>query len=422
MPQVTSQPPTNREDFEVAIICALPLEYDAVCLLFDEFWDEEGDRYGRALGDMNQYTTGRIGKHNIVLALLSHMGVAEAAGAAASLRSSYSRVRLALLVGVCGGVPFVGDTEILLGDVVISDRLVRYRYGRQYPDIFQRKNTIQDGSSKPNKDISGLLALFNTARGARMLQERTAHFLKVLQVNAMMAQPHGEYQHPGILADRLFKPDYRHKHGIPPSSNCYFCWNGLGLACEKALNSSCEELGCDLAQLVPRKRFMQTRWSQIRHTEVPPSPIIHVGSVASGDVVMKSGEDRDEIGGEEGIIAFEMEGAGMWEEIPSIIIKGVCNYADCHKNKIWQNFADATAAAASKAVLERYIETDYGRIPPSPPAPLDDYINAPEELPDKWAEAEEEKKQCGNGRTDGSDHFKNKLQLFEDRRGALSND
>ncbi|KAH7128992.1 nucleoside phosphorylase domain-containing protein [Dactylonectria macrodidyma] len=198
---VTSRP-TRREDFEVAIICALPLEYDAVCLLFDEFWDEEGDQYGRVHGDMNQYTTGRIGKHNIVLALLPRVGVANAAGAATNLRSSYRRVKSALLVGICGGVPFVGDTEILLGDVVISNKLVRYRYGRQYPDVFQRKDIIQDSPSRPNKDKEGLLALFNTARGVKLLQNRTAHFLKVLQAMADKEERRDAYQYPCFPIDK----------------------------------------------------------------------------------------------------------------------------------------------------------------------------------------------------------------------------
>ncbi len=60
-------------------------------------------------------------------------------------------------------------------------------------------------------------------------------------------------------------------------------------------------------------------------------PMIHIGSIASGDKVMKSGEDRDIIATKEGIIAFEMEGAGVWREIPCIVVKGVCDYADCHK-------------------------------------------------------------------------------------------
>jgi hypothetical protein len=92
--------PSHRNEFEVAIICALPLEYDAVSRIFDEFWDEDGDGFGRADGDSNTYATGRVGKHSLVLALLPQMGKANAAGAAASMRASYSNLRLALLVGV----------------------------------------------------------------------------------------------------------------------------------------------------------------------------------------------------------------------------------------------------------------------------------------------------------------------------------
>src|SRR5262245_33230939 len=115
--------PSRREEFEIALICALQLEYDAVSLLFDEFWDEDGDRYGKATGDLNSYTTGRIGKYNVVLALLPRIGKVNAASATASVRSSYTSLRLALLIGICGGVPKKGkdeDDEVLLGDVVVS--------------------------------------------------------------------------------------------------------------------------------------------------------------------------------------------------------------------------------------------------------------------------------------------------------------
>lgn len=37
--------PSRREDFEIVIICGLPLEFNAVSLLLDELWDEDGDQY-----------------------------------------------------------------------------------------------------------------------------------------------------------------------------------------------------------------------------------------------------------------------------------------------------------------------------------------------------------------------------------------
>ncbi|KOS22375.1 Aminodeoxyfutalosine nucleosidase [Escovopsis weberi] len=82
--------------------------------------------------------------------------------------------------------------------------------------------------------------------------------------------------------------------------------------------------------------------------------MIHFGSLASGDGVMKSGEDRDRIAQAEQIIAFEMEGAGVWEVLPCLVMKGICDYADSHKNKAWQNYAAATAAACMAAFLDEW--------------------------------------------------------------------
>ncbi|KAL4759686.1 uncharacterized protein BDW70DRAFT_161387 [Aspergillus foveolatus] len=84
---------------------------------------------------------------------------------------------------------------------------------------------------------------------------------------------------------------------------------------------------------------------------------VHIGTVASADTVMKSSEHRDRLVKSEGVIGFEMEGAGVWDNISCIIIKGVCDYADSHKNKAWQSYAAATGAAAAKAFLEYWEST-----------------------------------------------------------------
>ncbi|KAL4946579.1 hypothetical protein BDV06DRAFT_218295 [Aspergillus oleicola] len=70
---------------------------------------------------------------------------------------------------------------------------------------------------------------------------------------------------------------------------------------------------------------------------------------------MKSGKHRDEIARKEKVIGFEMEGAGVLGNVPCIIIKGVCDYADSHKNKLWQAYAAATGASAVKAFLEYWM-------------------------------------------------------------------
>ncbi|KAK2589658.1 hypothetical protein QQS21_012665 [Conoideocrella luteorostrata] len=339
--------PSCREDFEIAIICALILEYDAVALLFDEFWDEDGDEFGRAAGDDNTYTTGRIGNHNVVLALLPGMGKVSEAAAAANMRSTYVALRLVLLAGICGGAPHYNQYEILLGDVIISNTVIQYNFGRRYPDAF---------ASKRDENIRTLLATFETDLGRDELRKTTAYFLRQLQKNAGNRQ--NKYKYPGTAEDKLFESGHRHKHRISPACICSHCHGRMDPVCAGALASSCNDLGCDERYLVKRNRLEARRQLEQGGKNEVQDPAIYAGTIASSDTIIKSGEDRDRIIQEEGIIAFQMEGAGVWEEVPHIMVKGVCDYADCHKNKKWQDFAAATAASALKAILERYNQTD----------------------------------------------------------------
>ena len=84
------------------------------------------------------------------------------------------------------------------------------------------------------------------------------------------------------------------------------------------------------------------------------NPLVHFGRIACSNQVIKSGQHRDRIAAEEGVIGFEMESAGTWDYIPTIVIKSVCDYADSHKSKQWQEYAAATAAACTKAFLEEW--------------------------------------------------------------------
>jgi nucleoside phosphorylase len=333
--------PQSRRQFEVAIICALPIESDAVQGLFDRFWDEDGDPYGKAPGDQNSYTTGVIGNHNVVLAYMPGMGKGYAASVAASFRSSFGGIRLALVVGVCGGIPKPNNCDLFLGDIVISDEVVVYDFGRRLPDKFIRRDTT--GSGIPNQEVRTFLAKIKSWIGHPRLRKKTAHHLGLLQ------QRTNNYQHPGRDQDKLFQPAYHHKHY--GSSSCKRCARG-GI-CKKARVATCEELQCDHGHLIIRSP--PTRPSQGNHELFE----IHFGRIASGDTVMKSGEDRDSIAHQENVIAFEMEGAGVLGNLPCIIVKGVCDYADSHKDKTWQKYAAGSAAACMKALLEQWAVTDY---------------------------------------------------------------
>lgn len=47
-----------------------------------------------------------------------------------------------------------------------------------------------------------------------------------------------------------------------------------------------------------------------------------------------------------------METAGLIDNFPCLIIRGIYNYADTHKNDRWQNYAAIIAAAYAKKLLQ----------------------------------------------------------------------
>lgn len=334
--------PVRRDQFRVAIICALPHEADAVTLLFDQFWDEAGDPYGRAYGDTNVYTTGRIGRHNVVLTTLPNMGTISAAAATANLRLSYGNIKLALLVGICGGVPKISQQDAFLGDVVISKSIIQYDYGRQYPGRFVARNAVEDTLGRPNSNIRSILSHLETERGRELLRASSAKYLQNLQAAAQRKGRRAFYLYPGQSRDCLFPPNHLHRH----YSDCDACSKGGDVTCETAAKDSCATTGCGEGRKVKRQR-------QLSGTVYAPE--VFIGRIGSGNGVMKSGVDRDRIATEHNMVAFEMEGVGAWDEIPCMLVKGLCDYADSHKNKDWQDYAAATAASVARAIIDRYM-------------------------------------------------------------------
>ncbi len=83
-------------------------------------------------------------------------------------------------------------------------------------------------------------------------------------------------------------------------------------------------------------------------------PQIHYGIIASGNTLVKDAVERDRIAEDIGkdCICVEMEAAGLMNHFPCLVIRGICDYADTHKNDKWQRYAAATAAAYSRELLD----------------------------------------------------------------------
>jgi hypothetical protein len=64
------------------------------------------------------------------------------------------------------------------------------------------------------------------------------------------------------------------------------------------------------------------------------SPEIHYGVITSGNELMKNAVERDRLGRELGAKCVEMEAAGLMNDFPCIVVRGICDYADSHKNDV----------------------------------------------------------------------------------------
>jgi nucleoside phosphorylase len=291
--------------YTVGWICALPIELAAAQVMLDEEHLPHDDI------DSTQYTLGRIGSHNIVLACLpaGQMGIAPAAFSAGQTMSRFKSIRFGLMVGVGGGVPSA-EADIRLGDVVVSQPykqhggVVQYDFGK----------TGRDGQMTRTGSLNApppalLHAVANLrARHYQGLAALTAHLA------AFDLLPNFGRSQAG--ADVLFKSTYSH---------------GGGATCEQ----------CDKGSVVHRI-------AREGHEAVT----IHYGTIASGNQVIKDGITRDRLSSElGGVLCFEMEAAGLMNGFPCLVVRGICDYADTHKNKSWQPYAAATAAAYTKELI-----------------------------------------------------------------------
>jgi hypothetical protein len=85
------------------------------------------------------------------------------------------------------------------------------------------------------------------------------------------------------------------------------------------------------------------------------NPAIHYRLIASANQLMKDALIRVKLAAEMGVLCFEMEAAGLMNHFPCLVIRGICDYSDSHKNNGWQGYAAMVAAAYAKDLLSRIV-------------------------------------------------------------------
>ncbi|KAE8412084.1 nucleoside phosphorylase domain-containing protein [Aspergillus pseudocaelatus] len=304
----------THRDYRIGWICALPKELTVAIAMLDK----EHERLSPASDrDDNTYVFGEIGNHNVVIACMpmGMTGNAPAALVAKDLLHSFRHLQFYLMVGIGGGAP-QEHNDIRLGDVVVSaptgqhGGVVQYDYGKSVADgVFHRTGTL-------NRPPSALLSTLSYLRSSYELLGRP-NFLRHLSA-ARARYPHraATFSYPSELSDTLFKADYDHVRPLQPC-----------------------KAGCDHRRIVRRAPRPNN------------DPSVFFGNIASANQVMRHGLTRDRIAREHNVLCFEMEAAGLMDQFSCLVIRGISDYADTHKNDEWQDYASAVSAAFAKDLL-----------------------------------------------------------------------
>ncbi|TGJ68452.1 hypothetical protein EYR41_007503 [Orbilia oligospora] len=307
------------EDYTVGWICPLLVERIAAMAMFDEEHEPPGPQPS---ADHNVYYLGNIKSHNVVIAGLHKAGNSSAATAVAQMMITFPNLKFGLLVGIGGGVPVKTDNgRIRLGDVVVSkptgehSGAVQYDHGKAETGRFRRTGIL---APPPRVLLNAASDL--EARRSMMRVDPVWENIKRIDTSIRTLR---KYKYPGPEQDHLYKPSCIH-----PDPKL-----------------SCSECGCDPAQRIQDSSFDPDE------DERKSRVVVHMGTIASGELVIKNGEIRDQLAEEYGVLCFEMEAAGALTDFPCIVIRGISDYSDSHKNDVWHGYAAATAAAYARQLF-----------------------------------------------------------------------
>ncbi len=294
--------PTEVPIATIGIVTALPKEYAAMKTLIENGYEYviPGPGAGR------RYWVGEIpsksnGTHKVTLTLAA-MGNNVAAIRGTLLLEHFHSLDSILMVGIAGGVPYPDkpDDHVRLGDVVVSDKsgVVQYDFDKETENFTQVRST-------PLPAGAGLV------QAVRLLEA-------------------GELE------------------GQRP-------WESYIEAAKKALKWKRPTKARDcLAKTAEPAIFVE-------HPKDPKRPgarpRVFTGPIASANKLLKNPHKRDQLRDQFGVMAIEMEGAGIadatWEhESTYLVVRGVCDYCDRNKNDEWQNYAAIVAAAYARALIE----------------------------------------------------------------------
>jgi nucleoside phosphorylase len=320
-------PSVPIEEYQVGVVCALPKEMRAARAMLDEEYKQLKIEDAR---DNNSYVFGQIHEHNVVIACLPAgvYGTVAAATVASNMLRTFKGLRFGLMMGIGGGIPNMKKgLDIRLGDIVVSQPddihggVVQYDLGKSLDGgMFIRKGSLD----RPPSLLLTAVSSLQSQRGIQVSQ--VPMYLSEMDRKYPDLKDEG-YVFPGVDKDHL------HCTRCDPSRWWWILW-------------------WILLWFLPIWRCEVCENGKVlRRSREPGKPVVHYGTIASGNQVVKDPRVRDRLGQEFGALCVEMEAAGLMNDFPGIVIRGICDYADSHKNDLWQEYAALVAAAYAKELL-----------------------------------------------------------------------
>jgi nucleoside phosphorylase len=362
--------PCNHTEYTIGWVCALPKKQTAATAMLDQRHPD----LPKPPNDHNTYTLGSIGKHNVVIACLpkGKIGNNVSATIATRMLSTFPSIKFGLMVGIGGGIP----PKIRLGDVVVGTPIGEFPGVVQW-DMGKAENggNFKRTGALNNPPSVLLTALAKLGTEHEMNGSKIPQYLDDLKRNWPKLAP--KYLRSNSLKDVLLAPD-----NSQDSSD--YGWGGLWVTISMLwwiiLNYLKYVSG--LRNVAPREgrawyfgsntrnkstiRDGDQKSSGLSHEETNNNKCqVHYGLIASGNQVIKDAKFRDKLNKDLGgdVLCVEMETAGLANDFPCVAIRGICDYADSSKNKDWQEYAAAVAAALAKELLSIVVAQEVEQMP-----------------------------------------------------------
>ncbi|KAL6699043.1 hypothetical protein J3F84DRAFT_393463 [Trichoderma pleuroticola] len=248
--------------------------------------------------DTNSYTLGAIGKHNVVVACLPEGEIGT--NSAASVIMQLVNTFPSIKFGLLVGIGGGIPPHVRLGDIIVSKPV------GEYPGV------VQWDLGKATE--TGFVRTGSLDRPPKTNHEMEGHKISQFLEELAKKWPRlaSKYTWNDRLKDTLFEAE-----NAKPTNNLN-AWQAI----------------------------FATPWQTM------------------AALVIKDGSMRDEINARLGgqVLCVEMEAAGMMNNFPCLVIRGICDYADSKKNDDWHGYAAGIAAAFTKELLQIMDQEEEKRI------------------------------------------------------------